>query len=179
MKKRLLLINLVLVLVMMVLAPAAALAAKPQPFYAGGNIAYITPGDVMPAGNSGRWRVIERELGGALLPEVAGIPTDVAGPFTLTYKANVELATQAGNLHGTLEAGDYTCRVNGKIEPLEFVEMFPGVYLPKLSINGHWTFTGGAKGNGNFDAWVIFIPDACGHIESIIASSFTMDGGWH
>jgi len=96
----------------------------------------------------------------------------------MTYRANVELATQAGNLHGTLETGDYACKVNGKIEPLGFVEMWPGVYLPKLTINGHWTFTNGARGNGDFEAWVIFIPDEYGHVATIVASSFVMDGKW-
>jgi len=178
MKRRTLLISLVLVLILTALAPATALAAKPQSFYAAGKITYISPGEVLPAGESGRWRVIERELRGELLPEVEGLETDISGPFTMTYKANVELATQAGNLHGILEIGDYTFRVNGKIQPLEIVPIAPGIYLPKLAINGHWTLGDGARGNGEFDAWVVFVPDAYGHVAYIVASSFTMDGKW-
>jgi hypothetical protein len=175
MKRRSLFISLVLVMMLTVLAPATALAAKPQSFYAEGGINYIEDtiiGDnAFPAGDSGRWRVVGREIGG----ELSG---DISGSFLMTYKANVELATQAGNLHGTLESGDYACTVNGKIEPLGFVEMWPGVYLPKLTINGHWTFTNGARGNGDFEAWVIFIPDEYGHVVMIVASSFVMDGKW-
>jgi len=171
MKRRLLLISLVLVLILTALVPATALAARPQSFYTAGEITYVSPGEVLPAGESGRWRVIERELRGELLSE------DISGPFTMTYKANVELATQAGNLHGTLETGDYTFRVNGKVQPLEIVPIAPGIYLPKLTINGNWTLGDGARGNGEFDAWVIFIPEG-GHVGTIVASSFTMDGKW-
>ena len=172
MKRRLLLISLVLVLILTALAPATALAAKPQSFYTAGEITYLSPGEVLPAGESGRWRVIERELRGELLSE------DISGPFTMTYKANVELATQAGNFHGTLEAGEYSFRVNGKIQPLEIVPIAPEVYLPKLTINGHWTLGDGARGQGEFYAWVVFVPDAYGHVAYIVASSFTMDGKW-
>ena len=96
----------------------------------------------------------------------------------MTYKANVELATQAGNLHGTLETGDYTLSLNGKIQPLEMVELYPGVYLPKLTIGGHWNLTSSGSGQGSYSAWVIFIPDEYGHVVSIIASSFVIDGKW-
>ena len=96
----------------------------------------------------------------------------------MTYKANVELATQAGNLHGTLETGAYTFRVNGKIQPLEMVPISPEIYLPKLTINGQWTLTDGARGQGDFEAWVLFIPTPEGHVGTIIASSFTMTGNW-
>lgn len=179
MKKRLLLISLMLVL-LTALMPATALAAKPPPLSAAGEINYIEAtviGDnVFPAGNSGRWRVVSREMGG----ELSG---DINGSFLLTYKANIESTeTQAGNLHGDLEVGSYVFKVNGKIQPLELVgiiEIAPGFYAPKLklAINGHWSLSGG-QGNGDFDAWVVFIPDASGHVASILASSFTMDGKW-
>ena len=172
MKRKALLISLALALMLLALAPATALAAKPQTFHADGEIMYISPGEVLPAGESGRWRVIERELRGELLSG------DISGPFTMTYKANVELSTQAGNLHGTLETGDYTFRVNGKIQPFEIVPIAPGIYLPKLTINGNWTLGDGARGQGEFYEWFIFVPDAYGHVAYIVASSFTMDGKW-
>lgn len=167
-------ISLMLALIMMALAPATALAAKPQLFYAEGGITYIEDtiiGDnAFPAGNSGRWRVVGREMGG----ELSG---DINGSFLLTYKANVELATQAGNLHGDLVAGGNNFKVNGKIQPLEMVETYPGVYLPKLTIDGQWSLQG-ARGNGEFYGWVIFIPDEYGHVVMIVASSFVMTGQW-
>ena len=196
MRKRLLFISLVLALVLTTLVPAAALAAKPVPFTATGTITYISPGDVMPAGESGRWRVIEREISGSL-------SEDIDGDFTMTYKANVELATQAGNLHGTLEAGPYVAKVNGKIQPLK-AEPIPeatiltedwylpsppffipkgtplpaGFPMPKLIIKGHWTFIEGARGQGDFEAWAQLTTDIKGHVNAIYFSEFTMTGKW-
>lgn len=174
MKRRLLFVSLALVLMLMALAPTA-LAAKPQPFYAAGVITGIEDtviGDnAFPAGDSGRWRVVDRQIEGELLSG------DITGSFLMTYKADVELVTQAGNLHGTLETGGYTFRVNGKIQPLEMVPSPLGVDLPKLTISGHWSLVAGSgPGQGNFDAWVIFIPDEYGHVVAIVASSFVMDG---
>jgi hypothetical protein len=176
MKRRILLISLALVLIMTVLAPATALAAKPQPFYAAGVISEIEDteiGDnVFPAGNSGRWRVVDREIAGSL-------SGDINDSFLMTYRANIENElTQAGNLQGTLVAGDDSFNVNGKILPLELVTVpLPfGVFnLPKLTISGHWSLAG-TRGSGEFYGWVIFIPDAAGHVDTIVASSFVMDG---
>jgi len=171
-RKKLLFMSLALALVLTVLTPAVALAAKPVPFEANGAITSITPGDVFPAGESGRWRVVERDITGNL-------SGNISGDFTLTYKANVELATQAGNLHGTLEAGESVLNVNGKIEPLEIVYYAPwNTYLPKLTISGHWNFIEGAKGQGDFDAWAIFIPTPEGHVGFIAASSIELTGKW-
>lgn len=175
MKKRLILISLTLVLALMALAPATALAGKPQIFQAAGVINYIEDTQVgdnaFPAGNSGRWRVIDREIGG----ELSG---DICGSFLLTYKANVELATQAGNLHGTLETGEYSFKVNGKIQPLTMEPSPLGFDLPVLTINGHWNLSDIGPGQGDFKARVQFIPDEYGHVVMIVASSFEMDGKW-
>ncbi|MFH1647080.1 MAG: hypothetical protein ABID71_05310 [Chloroflexota bacterium] len=174
MKKRTLLFSLGLVLALTVLVPTAALAAKPQPFYAAGVISGIEDTVVgenaFPAGNSGRWRVVDREITGQL-------SGDINDGFVLAYKANVELATQAGNLHGTLEAGGYSFKVNGKIQPLEMVPTPLGFDLPRLTITGHWSRTAG-PGQGDFEAWVVFIPDDYGHVVMIVASSFVMEGKW-
>jgi hypothetical protein len=181
MKKRLVLISLTLVLMLMALAPATALAAKPQPFCATGVItgieATVIGDNVFPAGNSGRWRVVGREIGG----ELSG---DVNGSFLMTYKANIESTeTQAGNLHGTLDVGEYSFKVNGTIQPLEIVEIVwinPVTYYPilKLTINGRWNLADRGPGQGDFEAGVIFIPDIYGHVACIVASSFVMDGKW-
>lgn len=175
MKKRLIIITMMVVLVVMMLAPTTALAAKPQTFQAAGVINYIENTQVgdnaFPAGNSGRWRVIDREIGG----ELSG---DISGSFLLTYKANVELATQAGNLHGVLEAGEYSFKVNGKIQPLTMEPSPLGFDLPVLTIKGHWNLSDKGPGQGDFEAWVQFIPDEYGHVVMIVASSFKMDGKW-
>jgi len=172
MKRRLLFISLTLALVLTTLMPSAAVAAKPASFGASGIITYISPGTVFPAGESGRWVVVERELSGTFLSG------DIDGDFTMTYKANVELSTQAGNLHGTLETGPYVLKLNGKIQPLEMVPTPLGIELPKLTIYGRWTFTDGARGQGNFEAWVIFIPTPEGHVQSIVASALNLTGKW-
>ncbi len=180
MKRKLLLISLFLTLVLTALTPMAALAAPPVHFSASGNITYISPSllsEISPAGKSGRWVVHERELGGS-------ISGDISGDFVLTYKANVD-ESQAGSLVGTLtvDDGSSIIKVRGKSQPLEIIyfEAFQ-TYLPKLTINGSWTFTNGAVGNGNFDAWFIFIPevDAAGnvHVGQIVASALELTGKW-
>ncbi|HEY32418.1 MAG TPA: hypothetical protein G4O10_04870 [Dehalococcoidia bacterium] len=176
MKRKILLLGLVLTLILTMVMPATALAAKPPaPTIATGEITDITFGDVFPAGNSGRWIVQEREISG-------NISGALNGAFTMTYKANVVLVTQAGNFHGTFEADNITLNVNGKISPLELVpvEVDPDVFvdLPMLSLSGHWNVIDGAKGNGNFDAYLVFIPDAQGHVGTIVASGIVMTGKW-
>jgi len=160
MKRRILLISLALVLMLTALAPTTALAAKPQEFYAAGAITDIEGTvigeNVFPAGNSGRWRVVDREIEGYL-------SGDINDDFLMTYKANIEdELTQAGNLHGNLVAGDYNFKVNGKIQPVQVIAwLVPGQVplLLQLTISGHWTGTKGTKGNGDFSAAVVFEPD--------------------
>lgn len=171
MKKKGLVFSVILALLLTVLMPTTAFAAKPLPVHAEGAITSIEDTvigeNVFPAGDSGRFRVVDRVISG-------GLSGDIAGDFILTYKANVDLLTQAGNLHGTLTTGDYTFKINGAIAPLEMVPTIYG-YLPMLTITGHWSRPGG-PGNGTFGAWVVFIPDEYGHVVWIIDSSFTMDG---
>jgi hypothetical protein len=175
MKKRILAIALTLVLAITALAPAAALAAKPVTFHAAGFITYIEDTQVgenaFPAGESGRWRVIDREIGG----EVSG---DINGSFRLTYQANVELATQAGNMHGVLVTDGYSFKVNGKIQALTMEPSPLGFDLPVLTISGHWNLEGPGPGQGDFEARVQFVPDEYGHVVMIVASSFEMQGKW-
>ena len=172
MNKRTLFVSLALTLVLTTLMPAAALAAKPVSFDASGIVTSISPGTVFPAGKSGRWVVVERQLSGIFLSG------DINGDFTMAYKANVELSNQAGNLHGTLKAGSHVIKLNGSIQPLEMVPTPFGIDLPKLTINGRWTFTNGAQGGGTFDTWVIFIPTPEGHVGSIVASGLNLTGNW-
>lgn len=166
--KRLLMIGVIPVL-LLVLAQGNILAAKPAAFSATGTISGISPGDVAAAGESGRWRITERELTG----ELSG---DVGGTFVMSYKGNVELVTQAGDFHGTLATASMTFGVNGKIQPLEMAPIGNGVYLPKLTFSGHWAGTEGICGNGEFSGWLIFVPSQDGHVATIVASSFDMSG---
>jgi len=172
MKKRPLFISLVLILVLTALTSAAVVAAKPAEFNASGVVTYIElGGSVFPAGDSGRWVVASRYLEGIFFGP------DITGLFKLTYKANVT-SLQAGNLHGTLETGAYTLNVNGTIEPLEIVFYEPWqIYLPKLTISGHWTCIKGAHGQGNFNASLIFIPSG-EHVGVVVDGPFTMTGKW-
>ena len=170
MKKKALFTALVVALVLTTLAPVAALAAKPTDFNALGSIASISPGTVIPAGESGRWRVVERELSGIL-------SGDINGDFTMTYKANVELLTQAGNLHGTLVAGSYVAKVNGKIQPLQWLGV-PYASPAQLTITGRWTFVDEARGQGDFTATAIVVLNEYGHVVYIPWSQFIMTGKW-
>lgn len=167
---------LVSVLLLLSASSLPALAAKPAAFSANGAVTSITDGTVKPAGASGRFVVMQRELNGTF----AG--PDLTGDFTMAYKANVELATQAGDIHGTMTMKDSgrVLNLNGTIQPLEMVPvpLAPGfvVDLPKLTISGHWNFASGGQAQGDFTAWVVFVPDANGHIVFIPASAFTLTG---
>lgn len=179
MKRKLLFISLALGLVLATLMPAPVLAAKPTAskfvdFNAGGFITGITDGIVKPAGSSGRFIVQERDINGVLSGDIGGTSGSL---FTLSYKANVALATQAGNLHGTLKVDSYSLEVNGTIEPLGFVPVGPYL-LPLLTISGQWTFIGGAQGNGDFIAYAVFVPDEFGHVLLIVDSGISMTGKW-
>ena len=178
MKRKPLLICLALAITLILATPATALAAKPVEFNASGTIESVSTGDVLPAGNSGRWVVHERELWGSL-------SGNINGDFVLTYKATVD-ENQAGNLAGKLTVGQdsYVININGKSQPMDFVwsEVF-NTFLPRLSINGHWTFIRGAQGTGNFEAWFVFIPyiDEQGnvHVGQIVCSDLELTGKWH
>ena len=178
MKKKLALILLTLVLVLTGLMPAAIAAAKPgTAVVASGFITYIAPTElgemVNPAGDSGRWRVANRTVGGVFSGP------DIAGDFTFTYKANVAVS-QAGNLHGVLTAGQYTLNVDGKTQAAVFVGWYvPGIPLYQIQISGKWTALDGGKGNGDFTASILFIPSPDGaHIAYIIppSSPITLTG---
>jgi hypothetical protein len=173
--KKYLILGVVLAMVLTLILPSAALAAKPADFYTAGTISGITPGTVLPVGNSGNWRVLEREITGTF-DDVAG--NSMVGEFTLSYRGVFELTTQQGNFRGLLTSGDKSFNVNGKVAPFELVlvdlDENVQVYLPKLSITGNWNYADGGKGNGIFEAWLIFVPTNEGHIGYITASSFIM-----
>ena len=178
MKRKILLIGLTVALALVLLVPTAAFAAKPVAFLASGTISSISPGDVQPAGNSGRWIVHERDLYGT-------ISGDINGDYVLNYRATVD-ENQEGNLAGklTVQGQDvYNLSINGKSQPMEFVWFEPfNTYLPRLSINGKWAFIKGEQGQGTFEAWFVFIPyiDEQGnvHVGQIVSSALEMTGKW-
>jgi hypothetical protein len=173
MRKSILSGGVIIAVVLTLLTAVPALAAKPTAFNASGTISAISPGTVFPAGESDRWRVVERDITGTL-------SGDINGDFTMTYRANIEsVETQAGNFHGTLDVDTYRFRVNGTSEPLEFIAWFaPGIPLYKSVIYGRWTFLEGANGTGDFNAYSIFIPTPDGHVAYIVNSAFIMTGQW-
>ena len=176
MKTRSLFIGLMLALTLTFAMSTKVQASKPVEFNANGTIASISnPPDaaVIPAGNSSRWVVLERDIDGS-------ISGDINGDFILTYKANVN-ALQAGILHGMLNVGEgsYAIEMNGKSQPIEIVWYEPfQTYLPRINMSGHWNFISGARGQGEFNAWFIFIPTPDGHIALIVDSDITLTGTW-
>ena len=187
MKKRLF-ISVALVLILTLLAPATVLAAKPVPFNATGEITSITDGTVKPAGDSGRWIVVERKISGKVTI------SDITSPFTLdfdvNYTGNVAIYTQAGNIHGRITTGSYVFNMNAKSQPLVLVGSLtlPGigeVPVYKLTITGHWSIIQGAHGEGDLSASVCFIPTPDGHVGQIVDSAwgfedstFNLTGQW-
>jgi len=173
--KRRLFMSLALALVLITLAPTAAMAAKPASFDASGYISDISVPDQWQAGKSDRWVVVERQISGTLFGDIGG---EVGTDFTMTYRGNFDVNTQAGTFHGTVDADSYVLKVDGRVLPLEMVEWAPNIFLPKLTISGRWSFTEGTKGQGALDAWAIFIPTPDGHVGPILASEFTVEGKW-
>lgn len=167
--RRIFIISLTLALALILLLPSVAAAASPD-FSAEGNINGISPTligvNAIPLGNSGNWRVIDRDITGTF---TSG---DLEGEYTLTYGGVFDIQTQAGCLTGTLKNGNKTLFINAKADPLTFVEGG----APRLEINGHWKGVSGIHAQGTFSAWVVFIPDADGHIVAILDSSFSMSG---
>lgn len=191
MKRKAIILGMVVALTLVLVAPGAALAAKPAAFETVCSVSNIDEGNPFPAGNSGRWIVPERTI-------IGTASGNIEDEFVLTYKANVA-ADQAGTFHGemvvTNEDDSWTIKVNGKSDGTELVgwsniptgnPLMP--YLPILSttINGHWTFVDGARGNGTFkDAVITFIgiPDELQenmfHIGPILPGSvIVMSGKW-
>lgn len=176
MGKKLLLISLALSLVLITATPTTALAAKPASFYTSGYISAISVPDQWQAGKSDRWVVVERQISGTLFGDIGG---GVGTDFTMTYRGNFDVNTQAGTFHGTVDADSYVLKVDGRVHPLVFVGWYAsGIPLYKLTISGRWSFTEGAKGQGALDASAIFVPTPEGHVWFITASNFDMTGKW-
>lgn len=179
-------VGLILTLVLVLVAPAPALAAKPVGFTASGIITQVLPGDIFPAGTSGRWVVDERQMFGT-------ISGDANGDFILTYSANVNLETQAGSFHGTIEVDSLLINVIGKSQLVG--DSYPGPIIPTpygltptnirtLETAGGWTFISGSVGNGDYYGVTVVLIAAVGPLEGHILaidpdnSGFSMTGKW-
>ena len=147
------------------------------PLSLSGTIGTIDAGDVTPAGNSGRYLVDDRHVGG----EISG---DIEGTFLMTYDANVAIASQSGPVKGTFEFHDeddyityiarFTARSEGELTSFE-----PGVGgTMELEIDGRLNFHDEAQGRADWDAWIKVALDAEGHIVSILDSDMNIEGSW-
>lgn len=184
---------LLLVGILMMLTTVAATAAKgPRtPFAAEGAFLSINEGEVRPAGNSGRFVVKDRTISGILFGP------SLVGPFDFTYGTNVPIATQSGQIHGTLAVGEYVAKVHASSSigltpvPCDPASSPPGTcipdpaspyggWVPGLLIEGTLTFTDGTAGHGDLAGWVIpMIDPDTGHIIGIIAGGIGVSGQWH
>jgi len=174
--KRILVISLLLALVLSMCLPTAAFAAKAPvstSFSALGEMYTIDTGNVRKLGNTDKWLVLDRHIQGQFVSGDLG-----ASPFTLTYGGIFDLATQAGNLLGTMQTASGTLLVTGSSAPLTFVPYGP-YNLPMLSISGNWTGLFGIRASGTFQAYMVFIPTANGHVGQIVDSAFDMTGNYN
>jgi hypothetical protein len=168
--KKLLVIGIVLALMLTLVLPSVAMAARPTTFSAAGTMASIDPGTVKELGNSGLWLVKDRHIQGRFLSGDLGTES-----YTITYGGVFKLVDQSGNLAGTMQVGSKLFVIDGKVAPLSLVDM--GEYqLPQLTISGHWAGLKGVNATGSFNAYMIFVPTADGHVDYIVASSFDMTG---
>jgi hypothetical protein len=174
--------------VLAAIGPVQSVSA--EPFFATGQITTIDDGDTLikAAGSSGRFIVRNRDVGGLIAGSIAGIDFP-AEPFTFTFKTNVPIQTQSGNIQGYLSFGPYEAKVLATSElgltPLrcedtgmeKFCVQTPeGLFFPGLLINGSVRFTEGAEGTGTVSAFVIPQLNEQGHIISVIAGGLTIQG---
>lgn len=179
--KKLVYLGISLVMALTMLAPATALAKAPPvqhatsvAFSAAGVITSIDAGTVKPLGKpdaqgNQNWLVTDRHVGVTLSSGT------VTGSFVLTYAGVFQTPSQKGWFVGPMKSADgsQTFMVEGQTQPLTFV----GPYgLPMLSISGNWQGTKGTDAKGTFSGFVVFIPDAAGHVVQIVGSQFTMTG---
>jgi hypothetical protein len=183
---------------MAALAAFGSSEAVAEEFAAGGQITTIDDGNVKAAGNSGRFVVKNRHVGGTLSGFIGDTPL-VNVPFTFTFGTNVPIMTQSGNIHGALviDDGAYEAKVAAQSKlgvtpapcPAAWAAMYgcietsPGrFFFPGLLINGKLTITGGAAqghgtvdGYGSVDGWVIPVIDpATGHIVGVFAGALSL-----
>jgi hypothetical protein len=169
--KKILVISLLLALVLALVMPTAAMASSPPAtFAAQGVLSSIDPGNVKQLGNSGNWLVRNRTITGQFENGDFGNQS-----LSLKYDGVFDLATQAGNLVGALRTGNSTVMVVGQVAPLTILPSG----APMLNITGRWTGIDNLKASGSFQAYMVFVPTADGHVDSMLASGFAMTGQYN
>jgi len=174
--------------VLAAIGPVQSVSA--EPFQAGGKITSIDDGDVKAAGTSGRFVVRNRHVGGTISGVIGTTPIHLEGeaqPFTFTFKTNVPIQTQSGNIQGHLSFGDFDAKVIAKSEigvvpcPEGWepwcMEIQPGTFvLPALLITGSVTFTEGAEGYGTVSAYIVPRLSPEGHILGVLDGGLMIQG---
>jgi hypothetical protein len=156
---------------LLTVAPASAATT----FLLTGLVEGIDEGDVNAAGTSGRFVVRDRHITGQLSGTIGNqLLSNTA--FQFTFRTNVPLTTQSGNLVGTLSFNGYEARVAAKsslgLTPIACVVGTTGCVpvgggegrLPGLLITGTLALINGLTGNGTVEGFVVPILDAEGHI---------------
>lgn len=176
MKKKILVLSLGAVMALLLIGalPMSAKAAQ-QPMSATGTITYISGTVGFPTGTSGNYKVMSRSVSGSF---VSG---DLTGDYSFTYKANVDLNTQAGNVNGNLINGSLTFDCAGTSYPVIWIPSSdsPVGYIGTSSADGTWEGHSW-PGSGTFNTTFSFVPTLDGHIDYILpGSTFTISGQWN
>ena len=179
--------GLLLVGILMMMTTVAATAAKGNwsEFSAEGVISGITPGDVRPAGNSGRFVVKDRTISGLL-------GGDLEGPFSFTYGTNVPIATQSGQIHGKASLADGAFEANVVAQsslvagPAIAVDLsisppsgsrLPGAVVGivvGVGFDGKLIFTSGTQGRGTIVGELWTFVSLEGHIIEVAPSGLLL-----
>ncbi len=183
--KKLWILGLVLALAVTLLLPSVAMAAGPDNFTAQGALTAIDNGNVNEL-SDGQWLVTERHIQGKFIKSVQGKSNKINGDFTITYGGIFDLDTQAGNFKGKMESRSVALAINGSTQPLALADIaVPDglggtmiIKLPKLTISGDWTGVQGLKAEGEFNAYIVFIPTPDNHVGTIVKSEFSIIGDY-
>lgn len=163
MKKRILTLLVAVVLLASVAMPATMLAAQPAPFTAVAQVAVtqLNASDIVPAGASGRVRILAEGLQGVI---VYG-PAELAGAGLLLQQKSNELFSSADfsvavALDGTAIGDFQMIGGTGEIAHGNYhlsVSNAPGC---QVYDQGHWSTTGGSqlKGRGTVTACLNWNP---------------------
>jgi hypothetical protein len=163
------------VLLVGLLPATGILAAAPTSMSAAGTVDSISGTVGFPTGISGNYKVTSRTISGAF---TSG---DLSGDYSFTYRANVDLNTQAGNFNGDLISGSLQFDAWGQSYPVQWSlsSDSPVGYIGTSSVTGQWSGHGWS-GSGIFNATFSFVPTPDGHIDYILpGSTISMSGQWN
>jgi hypothetical protein len=168
-------IGIVMALLLLTILPVSAMAAQ-QPMSASGNVTYISGTVGFPAGNSGNFKVTSRTVSGTFTDG-----GDLTGDYSVTYKANVDLNTQAGDMSGQMTTDTQVFDLWGTSDPVQWTPSSdsPIGFIGTATASGTWKGHGW-PGSGTFSAVYSFVPTLDGHIDQILPdSTFSWSGQWN